>query len=84
MANKPGRPKGGTAFRPEFVEQAKKLCRLGAIDDEMAGFFGVTVTTFHNWKHAHPEFKVALDEAKAKGWTVVDMKNEWKQVFAKK
>jgi phosphoglycolate phosphatase-like HAD superfamily hydrolase len=24
----------------------------------------------------------ALDEAKAKGWTVVDMKNDWKRVFA--
>jgi hypothetical protein len=24
----------------------------------------------------------ALDEAKARGWTVVDMKNDWKQVFA--
>ena len=23
----------------------------------------------------------ALDEAKANGWTVVDMKNEWKPVF---
>ena len=25
----------------------------------------------------------ALDEAKAKGWTVVDMKNDWKQIFPK-
>jgi hypothetical protein len=24
----------------------------------------------------------ALDEAKAKGWTVVDMKRDWKRVFA--
>jgi hypothetical protein len=24
----------------------------------------------------------ALDEAQAKGWTVVDMKNDWKRVFA--
>ena len=23
----------------------------------------------------------ALDEAKAKGWTVVDMKNDWRRVF---
>jgi hypothetical protein len=23
----------------------------------------------------------ALDEAKAKGWTIVDMKNDWKRVF---
>jgi hypothetical protein len=25
----------------------------------------------------------ALDEAKAKGWTVVDMKNDWKTIFPK-
>jgi hypothetical protein len=24
----------------------------------------------------------ALDEAKAKGWTLVDMKQDWKKVFA--
>ena len=24
----------------------------------------------------------ALDEARAKGWTVVDMKRDWKRVFA--
>jgi hypothetical protein len=24
----------------------------------------------------------ALDEAKAKGWTVVDMKKDWKKIFA--
>jgi hypothetical protein len=23
-----------------------------------------------------------LDEAKAKGWTVIDMKNDWKHIFA--
>ena len=23
----------------------------------------------------------ALDEAQARGWTVVDMKNDWKQIF---
>jgi hypothetical protein len=23
----------------------------------------------------------ALDEAQAKGWTVVDMKNDWKTIF---
>ena len=26
----------------------------------------------------------ALDEAKAKGWTIVDMKNDWKTIFPKK
>lgn len=34
-----GRP---TEFKPEYVEQVKKLCLLGATDDEIADFFGVT------------------------------------------
>jgi hypothetical protein len=25
----------------------------------------------------------ALDEAKAKGWTVVDMKNDWRKIYPK-
>ena len=32
------------------------------------------------WTEKQP-FKGALDEAKAKGWTVVDMKNDWKFIF---
>lgn len=33
----PGRP---SLFRPEYVEQARKLCLLGATDRELADFFG--------------------------------------------
>ena len=51
--NKGGRP---TAYRPEFAERAKNLCQLGAIDVEIADFFGVTVQTIHNWRAAHQEF----------------------------
>jgi hypothetical protein len=28
------------------------------------------------------QLNTALDEANAKGWTVVDMKNDWKRIFA--
>jgi hypothetical protein len=52
-------------FKPEFTEQARKLCRLGATDGEMADFFGVVVSTFHLWKLQHPEFAKALKAAKA-------------------
>lgn len=52
-----GRP---TAFKPEFVEQAKKLCALGATDVEMADFFGTTITTIKNWKSRYPEFLASL------------------------
>lgn len=48
-----GRP---TDYKPEYAEQAKKLCQLGATDIEMADFFGVDVRTIYRWKHNHDEF----------------------------
>jgi DNA-binding XRE family transcriptional regulator len=57
-----GRP---SAYRPEFAEQAEKLCRLGATDSEMAGFFGVSEQTINAWKDAHPEFLESLKTGKA-------------------
>lgn len=56
-----GRP---SKYRPEFVEQAKKLCRLGATDIEIADFFGITVRTLFNWKNEHDDFFHALNESK--------------------
>jgi len=56
-----GRP---SKYRPEFVEQAKKLCRLGATDLEIADFFGITVRTLFNWKNEHDDFFHALNESK--------------------
>jgi hypothetical protein len=57
-----GRP---SAFRPEHVEQARKLAKLGAVDKEIADFFGVSEQTLNNWKVAHPEFLESLKEGKA-------------------
>jgi hypothetical protein len=56
-----GRP---SAFKEEFIEQAEKLCRLGATDVEMADFFGVTEQTLNNWKKTHPEFFESLKRGK--------------------
>jgi hypothetical protein len=44
------------------------------------------VAVFAPWwaydRHSHVgKLDKALDEAAAKGWTVVDMKTDWKQVF---
>lgn len=66
-SQKSQRPAGGrpTAFKPEFVESAKKLCVLGATDVEMADFFNVAVSTFYLWKHNHPQFSEALTSGKA-------------------
>ncbi len=56
-----GRP---TAYKPEMVKQAAKLCALGATDMEIADFFGVAVCTISRWKNVHPEFCSALKVAK--------------------
>lgn len=57
MSKKKGRP---SAYKPEFIEQAKKLCQLGATDIELADFFGVTERTIYRWQIEHPEFCQAL------------------------
>ncbi len=56
-----GRP---TEFKPEYVEQVKKLCLLGATDDEIADFFGVTRVTIYRWKLVHDTFCSAIKSAK--------------------
>lgn len=54
-----------TAYKPEFAVQAAKLCgRLGAIDDDLAYFFGVDQKTINRWKLKFPKFLDALKSAK--------------------
>lgn len=52
-----GRPSG---YKPEFAEQARKLCKLGATNADLADFFGVTFQTINNWRVANQEFFDAL------------------------
>lgn len=52
-----GRP---TAYRPEYAEQAAKLCALGATDYELADFFKVDTRTIYRWKNVHEDFCQAL------------------------
>lgn len=59
---KGGRP---TRYRKEFAGQAEKLCRLGAIDSELAEFFGVSEVTLNSWKKNHREFLKSLKEGKS-------------------
>lgn len=55
-----------SAFKPEYVEQAKRLASvLGATDVEIAQFFGVSDRAIYRWKLAHPEFAKALKVGKA-------------------
>ena len=56
-----GRP---TKYKPEYAEQAYKLCLLGAIDADMADFFNVEVSTLNNWKSEFPEFLESIKKGK--------------------
>lgn len=52
-------------FRPEFVEQARKLCQLGATAPDLATFFNVAVSTVKLWQVEHKAFSDALKVGKA-------------------
>lgn len=56
-----GRP---SSYRPEYAEQAAKLCKLGATDKELADFFEVTEPTINNWKAQFPDFFKSLKRGK--------------------
>lgn len=57
----PGRD---TKYRPEFNEQARKLCLLGYTDAELGTFFRVTERTINNWKNQFPAFLHSINEGK--------------------
>lgn len=51
-------------YRSEFAAQAKKVCRLGATNEELADFFGVSSRTIKNWFVRHPKFGEAVKRGK--------------------
>lgn len=59
--NKVGAP---TKYKAEYIEQAYKLCLLGATDKEMADFFNVCEDTIYEWKNVYPEFSEVLIKGK--------------------
>lgn len=60
--------KGNTApktlYKPEYVEQAKKLAALGATDVQIADFFSVALRTLNNWKRKEDDLVAALKDGK--------------------
>ena len=58
---KQGRP---TEYKKEYDEQAEKLCKLGAIDVELADFFNVSEQTINTWKKKHPTFLESIKRGK--------------------
>jgi len=51
-------------YKPEYVEQVYKLCLLGAIDTELADFFGVCESSLNVWKNKYPEFYESMKKGK--------------------
>ncbi|ASC05220.1 terminase [Acetobacter pasteurianus] len=56
-----GRP---SKYQEGFAEQARKLCLLGATDQDLADFFEVSEQTINTWKSAHPEFLESIKKGK--------------------
>ncbi len=56
-----GRP---SKFDARFIDEAKKLAMLGATDEEMADFWGVSVPTLHGWRKQHRAFFKSTHEGK--------------------
>ena len=59
------RPRGRPSlYRDGYVEQARKLCLLGATDQELADFFEIDVRTVYDWKRTKLEFSQAIARGK--------------------
>jgi len=54
-----GRP---TKYKADFARVAKKMCQMGATDNDLAEAFGVTEKTINTWKRTQPEFLQSLKE----------------------
>ena len=69
MSTTPASPSDTEAtdpYRPEFAEQARKLCLLlGACDDELARFFGVTPDVLQSWLRERRDFATAVKSGQA-------------------
>lgn len=56
-----GRP---TKYKPEYDQQAYKLCLLGHTDAELAKFFDVNEDTIHEWKKVYITFSESIKAGK--------------------
>lgn len=60
-AGNKGKP---SSYQPEYAEQARKLCLLGATDKELADFFNVSESTINKWKIDFVEFSESIKKGK--------------------
>lgn len=59
--NKGGRP---TKYDQKYNDQVRKLCLLGATDEDLADFFEVATSTINLWKETYPKFSEAIKKGK--------------------
>ena len=64
----PGQP---TSYKPEYCELADNYCLLGATNEVLGDFFGVTSRTIDNWIATHPDFADAVKRGRAVADAVV-------------
>ena len=64
----PGQP---TLYKPEYRELAHNYCLLGATNEVLGDFFGVTSRTIDNWIATHPDFADAVRRGRAVADAVV-------------
>lgn len=62
---KESQPKGRpSSYKPEYADQAYKLCLLGATDAKLADFFEVSESTLNLWKQEHQDFSESMRKGK--------------------
>jgi hypothetical protein len=64
-----GRP---TKYKPEYAEQARKLCALGATNAQLADFFDVAISTVSLWMVQYKDFSDAVKVPKAEADQMVE------------
>ena len=64
---KPARRPGGRPplYKDDYIEQAAKLCSLGATTEDLADFFHVNIRSVERWLVVHEAFGKAVLEAKS-------------------
>jgi hypothetical protein len=58
------KPSKTKLFLPDYLTEVKAVAMRGLPDREMAGVFGIPLSTFKKWKKSYPSFKDALEKGR--------------------
>ncbi len=64
MIPRGGTPLANTRFRKEFVDEAFRYCLLGADNNKIARFLGVSEDTINHWITHRPKFAKAVKDGR--------------------